>query len=141
MDISKLLRLPELLSSARTARGLSQGAAASAAGMSQSRFCAVERGRAPATPETLERFAGVLDVAAGERDKLSWAREHDELIRVVVDSRYSKAVAAFSELARFVEDLEPEECDSVARRLRRVRESVAIHREWMGPGGGGPVGD
>lgn len=130
MGIEDFLRLPPSLQTSRRDKGLSQGAAAAGAGISQSGLCALERGRKVASAQALQRIAAAWQLEPAEQEELNWAREHDDLLRVVAQKRYCKAAEAFSELAQLVEELSPVECQAVAAQLRQARESTLQSRKW-----------
>ncbi len=97
MRDNKLSRLPKLLIALRAKKGLSQKAAALGAGLSQSVYCAIEKGRrGNLQPMTIELIARALDLDDGARTRLVWAVEHDRLIDQVLHGPVSSAAPLVS---------------------------------------------
>lgn len=81
VNVQNLLQLPNLVRLARLRAGLSQKALALSIGLNQSLLCAIEKGRRPVcSSELLGSISQATAMTKTEREMLSWAMVHDQLI-------------------------------------------------------------
>lgn len=114
----KFHRLPSLLVSFRQAQGLSQKAASSGSGVSQTVYCAIERGRrGHLQPETIDRIAKTLNLDSAARAKLVWAVEHDRLIDQVLNGSLAVAAPLVSAALGAAARLLPEEAEGLGKYM------------------------
>ena len=118
MRDQKFHHLPSMLLSLRQAQGLSQKSAAQGCGLSQSLYCAVERGRrGHLQPETIARIAKTLNLDVATHARLVWAVEHDRLINQVLSGPVAIAAPLVSSALGAAVRLLPEEAEGLSKYM------------------------
>lgn len=126
----------------RQRRGLAQKAVALGCGLSQTVYCAIERGRRRnLQPETVGRIGAALTLSPEERADLAWAVDHDRLMDEMTVGPTARAAPLVSAALRAVQQLTPseaaglqdyiEELLAASQKLRAVdvRGTAALQSE------------
>lgn len=128
MRDNNLSRLPKLLIALRAKKGLSQKAAALGAGLSQSVYCSIEKGRrGNLQPMTIELIARALDLDEDAHTRIVWAVEHDRVIDQVMNGPVSVAAPLVSAALEASTRLLPTE----AQGLQKYMEDLLAAREKL----------
>ena len=102
----------------RQAQGLSQKAASLGCGLSQSVYCAIERGRrGNLQPETIDRIARTLNLDSAAHARLVRTVEHDRLIDQVLNGPLAVAAPLVSAALGAAARLLPSEAEGLGKYM------------------------
>lgn len=112
------MKLPQALKAHRLRRGMSQKALALTVGIDQARLSELERGRRSSPPPALlTRLSRALGLNEQQSHEVSWAAEHDRLVREVAAGPCAKATDLVSAALWAAPVLSPSDINGLTRLL------------------------